>query len=178
MSEHDCVLIAGGGPVGTVTGLRLAQLGIPVKIFDRLDQPAEDHRAATLQPSTLDLFETIGITPEILRLGLKSPVFQWRDRVSGEVVAEFDYGVLAGESQYPYVIQLEQHRTVYVALAEYPSPLNPLGVKGVGESGCVPAAGAIVSAVEHALAPFGVRITEYPMTPARLFASLHAPQAL
>src|SRR5262249_45496668 len=56
--------------------------------------------------------------------------------------------------------------------AEYPSPLNPLGVKGVGESGCVPAAGAIVSAIESALAPFGVRITEYPVTPARLFKLL------
>ena len=31
---------------------------------------------------------------------------------------------------------------VEVKLAEFPSPLNPLGVKGVGESGCVPAAGA------------------------------------
>ncbi len=34
-----------------------------------------------------------------------------------------------------------------------PSPLNPLGVKGVGKSGCVPAAGAIVAAIEDALAP-------------------------
>ena len=59
--------------------------------------------------------------------------------------------------------------TIELTLAEYPSPLNPLGVKGVGESGCVPAAGAIVSAIESALAPFGVRITEYPVTPARLF---------
>ena len=59
-----------------------------------------------------------GLTPEILRLGLKSPVFQWRDRVTGEVVAEFDYGLLADELKYPYVIQLEQHRTVNVALAE------------------------------------------------------------
>ena len=117
MAEHDRVLIAGGGPVGTVTGLRLAQLGIPVTVFDRLDKPAEDHRAATLQPATLDLFEDVGLTPDILRLGLKSPVFQWRDRVTGEVVAEFDYRLLADESKYPYVIQLEQHRTVQVALA-------------------------------------------------------------
>jgi aerobic carbon-monoxide dehydrogenase large subunit len=51
-----------------------------------------------------------------------------------------------------------------------PSPLNPLGVKGVGESGCVPAAGAIVAAIEDALSPFGVIIGEYPVTPARLFA--------
>ena len=55
---------------------------------------------------------------EIVRLGLKSPVFQWRDRVTGEVVAEFDYGLLADESKHPYVIQLEQHKTVHVALAE------------------------------------------------------------
>jgi carbon-monoxide dehydrogenase large subunit len=61
---------------------------------------------------------------------------------------------------------------IEVKFAEFPSPLNPLGVKGVGESGCVPAAGAIVAAIEHALAPFGVRITEYPVTPARLFALL------
>jgi aerobic carbon-monoxide dehydrogenase large subunit len=58
---------------------------------------------------------------------------------------------------------------VEVTFAQYPSPLNPLGVKGVGESGCVPAAGAIISAIENALFPFGVRITEYPVTPARLF---------
>jgi len=68
--------------------------------------------------------------------------------------------------------------TIEVKFAEFPSPLNPLGVKGVGESGCVPAAGAIVSAIESALEPFGVRITEYPVTPARLFALLQAAKAL
>lgn len=61
---------------------------------------------------------------------------------------------------------------IEVMLAEYPSPLNPLGVKGVGEAGCMPAAGAIISAIESALAPFGVRVTEYPVTPARLFQLL------
>ena len=66
--------------------------------------------------------------------------------------------------------------TIEVKFAEFPSPLNPLGVKGVGESGCVPAAGAIISAVENALAPFGVRIEEYPVTPARLFALLTRAQ--
>ena len=64
--------------------------------------------------------------------------------------------------------------TIEVTLAEYPSPLNPLGVKGVGEAGCVPAAAAIVSAVEHALAPFRVPINEYPMTPTRLFEWMSA----
>src|SRR5256884_3930782 len=65
---------------------------------------------------------------------------------------------------------------IEVTFAEFPSPLNPLGVKGVGESGCVPAAGAIVSAIENALAPFDVRISEYPVTPARLYALLAGRQ--
>jgi carbon-monoxide dehydrogenase large subunit len=49
-----------------------------------------------------------------------------------------------------------------------PSPLNPLGVKGVGECGVIPAAAALMSAIEDALAPFGVRIAETPLTPGRL----------
>jgi aerobic carbon-monoxide dehydrogenase large subunit len=58
-----------------------------------------------------------------------------------------------------------------------PSPLNPLGVKGVGESGCVPAAGAIVAAIEDALSPFGVTVAEYPVTPAKLFALIAAARS-
>ena len=68
----------------------------------------------------------------------------------------------------PEVPKIEVH------FLECPSPLNPLGVKGVGESGCVPAAGAIVAAIENALEPFGVTISEYPVTPARLFALIEA----
>ncbi len=49
-----------------------------------------------------------------------------------------------------------------------PSPLNPLGIKGVGEGGVIPAAAAIVSAVEDALAPFGVVIAETPIFPERI----------
>ena len=48
---------------------------------------------------------------------------------------------------------------------ESPTPLNPLGVKGTGESGTVPAAACIISAIEDALSPFGVRVGETPMTP-------------
>ena len=51
-----------------------------------------------------------------------------------------------------------------------PSPLNPLGVKGVGECGVIPAGAAIVSAVENALEPFAVRIAEIPIFPERIVA--------
>jgi carbon-monoxide dehydrogenase large subunit len=51
---------------------------------------------------------------------------------------------------------------------ETPSPLNPLGAKGAGEVGTIPAAAAVISAIEDALQPFGVRIAQAPVTPARL----------
>lgn len=51
---------------------------------------------------------------------------------------------------------------------ESPSPHNPLGVKGVGEVGVIPAAAAIISAIEDALAPFNVQISQMPVTPHQL----------
>ncbi len=57
MTDNDCVLIAGAGPVGMTTALALARAGIPVKIFDPLDHIPADHRASTLHPSTLMMVE-------------------------------------------------------------------------------------------------------------------------
>jgi carbon-monoxide dehydrogenase large subunit len=47
---------------------------------------------------------------------------------------------------------------------ETPSPTNPLGAKGAGEGGTIPAAAAIVSAVEHALEGTGVTVGHYPIS--------------
>lgn len=57
---------------------------------------------------------------------------------------------------------------------ETKSPLNPLGVKGAAESGTIGAPAALVSAIEDALRPLGVRIQELPLTPARLQALIAA----
>jgi carbon-monoxide dehydrogenase large subunit len=51
---------------------------------------------------------------------------------------------------------------------EHPSPRNPLEVKGVGEGGAISPPAALANAIEDALAPFGVRVTEGPATPARI----------
>jgi len=60
---------------------------------------------------------------------------------------------------------------------EFPSPRNPLGVKGLGEGGAISPPAAIANAIEDALAPFGVRITQTPVTPARIRALLAATRA-
>jgi carbon-monoxide dehydrogenase large subunit len=60
---------------------------------------------------------------------------------------------------------------------ETPNPLNPLGVKGAGEGGTIPAPAAIVSAIEDALSPFEVHFAEMPLTPDRIVAALRAAGA-
>jgi carbon-monoxide dehydrogenase large subunit len=57
---------------------------------------------------------------------------------------------------------------------ECPSPRNPLGVKGVGEGGAISGPAAISNAIEDALRPFGVRVLEVPLHPAKLRALLAA----
>src|SRR5262249_34968067 len=66
---------------------------------------------------------------------------------------------------------------VDVTHLESPTPLNPLGVKGAGEGGTIPAAAAIVAAVESALAPFGIEIADAPITPEKIVALLGAAGA-
>ena len=57
-------------------------------------------------------------------------------------------------------------------LTETPSPNNPLGVKGVGESGAVAAPPAIVHAVLDALSPLGVRQIDMPLTSERVWQAM------
>ena len=66
------------------------------------------------------------------------------------------------------VPRLEVHHVVT------PSPLNPLGVKGAGEGGTLPAPAAIANAVADALRPLGVEVTEMPLTRERLWRRLRA----
>lgn len=58
-----------------------------------------------------------------------------------------------------------------------PTDRNPIGVKGVGECGVMTAAPAVLSAVESALAPFGVKAERYPLTPAMLVEQIRASDA-
>src|SRR5436190_2200234 len=53
-----------------------------------------------------------------------------------------------------------------------PSPITGLGVKGIGEAAIHTAPAAILCAVNHALEPLGVRITEAPATPLRLWRAI------
>ena len=56
---------------------------------------------------------------------------------------------------------------------ETPSPINPLGIKGAGEAGCIPVPALMAAALEDALAPFGVSVDHMPLTPDGIVQLIH-----
>ena len=55
-------------------------------------------------------------------------------------------------------------------LQEHPSPHNPLGAKGAGEGGIIPAGALMANAIAAALRSLGVEPRDLPLTPSRLWA--------
>jgi carbon-monoxide dehydrogenase large subunit len=66
---------------------------------------------------------------------------------------------------------------IEVTHLETPSPLNPLGIKGVGEAGAIPVPALVAEAIDDALAPLGLRIREMPLGPSRLRELIEAARA-
>jgi len=93
--------------------------------------------------------------------GIGNAMFEWMgyDEAGQPVTTTFADYLL------PTATEVPSFQTLY---KESPSPHNPLGVKGVGEVGVIPAAAAIVSAIEDALTPFDVHIAQMPITPPKL----------
>ena len=58
-----------------------------------------------------------------------------------------------------------------------PCPHNPLGVKGIGETGTIAATAAVVNAVMDALAPFGIRHIDMPLTPEKIWRAIREARA-
>ncbi len=117
------VLIAGAGPVGLVSALTLATAGIAVTVFERNTTAAEDLRASTFHPPTMDMLARFGITDELLPQGLIARYTQQRDRKDG-LIAEFDMALLTGETQHPFRLQCEQwklSRLLMARLAKFPN---------------------------------------------------------
>jgi carbon-monoxide dehydrogenase large subunit len=93
--------------------------------------------------------------------GIGNAIFEWMgyDETGQPVTTTFADYLLPTAKDVP---------SLHTLYKESPSPHNPLGVKGVGEVGVIPAAAAVISAIEDALSPFNVQIAQMPVTPPKL----------
>jgi len=96
--------------------LALLRKGIPVLLIEAEPEPVEDQRAATIHAPTLEMLADLGLKQQAFAEGatggFQAPLFQFRDRATGELVATFDIRLLDGEVPYPFVLQWEQYKLV------------------------------------------------------------------
>jgi aerobic carbon-monoxide dehydrogenase large subunit len=113
------------------------------------------------------------INPMIVEGQVHGGVVQGLGEALTEMAVYDEQGQLLTGSLLDYAIPraawvpwIESHHTVT------PSPVNPLGVKGIGEAGTIASAACVVNAVCDALAPLGIRHIDKPLTPARVWAAI------
>jgi 2-polyprenyl-6-methoxyphenol hydroxylase and related FAD-dependent oxidoreductases len=107
--DRASVIVAGAGPAGVVAAYRLAQMGISVLVLEACPECPEDMRASTFHAPTLEMMSELGILEELEAQGLRAPVYQYRNRQTGEVLS-FDLGEIADATAHPYRLQCEQFK--------------------------------------------------------------------
>jgi 3-(3-hydroxy-phenyl)propionate hydroxylase len=115
MNGRKPVVIAGAGPTGLMCALALSRQGIPVVLFEAGPALTHDLRAGSFHPPTLEMMAPYGITDRMLEVGIKVRHWQIRNR-PGDLIAEFDLGLLADTTPYPHRLHLEQHRLTPIQL--------------------------------------------------------------
>jgi carbon-monoxide dehydrogenase large subunit len=90
-----------------------------------------------------------------------------------EVAYDGDSGQLLTGSLLDYAVpRADNVPNIRSFFQETPSPTNPIGVKGIGESGSIAAPPCMVHAVLDALSPFGITHLDMPMTPSRIWTAI------
>lgn len=117
MAEQDPIVISGAGPVAMVLAVALYRAGVPFIALETLHEPFMDQRAASYHPPTVEMLDDLGLAQEIIPEGLKSPLYRFHDKVTHDVVAEFDLRDLKDELKFPYVLQYEQYKLVRKVMA-------------------------------------------------------------
>ena len=115
------------------------------------------------------------INPVIVEGQLHGGIAQGLGSALGEALIYDDAGQLLNGTLMDYPLpRADEMPPLAVVHMDFPSPVNPLGIKGVGESGVIAPAAAVANAVEDALSDYGVEIDRPPVTAAQVFERLRA----
>ena len=106
------------------------------------------------------------INPLLVEGQIQGGIVQSIGQAMYEEVVYDEQGQLITGTLMDYAVPRASHIPPFkLDRTETPSPVNPLGVKGVGEAGTIGATPAIVGAIVDALAPFGVKHLDMPIKP-------------
>jgi carbon-monoxide dehydrogenase large subunit len=149
--------------MGSPSGIHMAYVDVDTEtgIVDILDYVAVDDVGTIINP----LLAAGQIHGGVVQ-GIAQALYE-------EVSYDLDTGQLMTGSLLDYAVPRAEHGPRIRSLfQETPSPTNPIGVKGIGESGSIAAPPCMVHAVLDALSPFGISHLDMPMTPPRIWSAI------
>ncbi len=109
------VIIVGGGPVGFINALGLAQAGVRVSVIEAEPQIINSPRAAVYFWSVLEGLGRLGILQEAEAAGVRKQDYTYLVKRTGERVV-YSLEILQGRTPYPYNLHLGQHRLADIAM--------------------------------------------------------------
>jgi aerobic carbon-monoxide dehydrogenase large subunit len=151
--------------MGSPSGIHMAYVDVDTEtgIVDILDYVAVDDVGTIINP----LLAAGQIHGGVVQ-GIAQALYE-------EVSYDLETGQLMTGSLLDYAVPRAEHVPKIRSLfQETPSPTNPIGVKGIGESGSIAAPPCMVHAVLDALSPFGISHLDMPMTPPRIWSAIQA----
>ncbi len=120
---EERVFVAGSGPAGLSAAACLARRGIPVTVFEAMDDLSAESRASTFHPPTLDMLHDLGVAEGLIEQGLVAPTLQYRSKAEG-LIAKFDFAAISDLTAFPYRLQCEQFKLTRLIKDHYASNAN------------------------------------------------------
>lgn len=154
--------------MGSPSGIHMAYIDVDPEtgIVDILDYVAVDDVGTIINP----LLAAGQIHGGVVQ-GIAQALFE-------EVSYDPDTGQLMTGSLLDYAVPRAEHvPNIRTSFQETPSPTNPIGVKGIGESGSIAAPPCMVHAVLDALSPLDISHLDMPMTPPRIWSAIQKARA-
>ncbi len=103
------VAVIGGGPIGLITALGLVTYGIPTLVFEADAELSTDTKAGTILTRTLEVLDRYGALGPVLEASLRIDEIGELDRATGKSTGSVLTSALAGETRFPFVINIPQH---------------------------------------------------------------------